>query len=43
LGGYPALRGDRLEGAIQRAFQLPPQARAFVQEFLGKKYGVTVK
>ena len=43
LGGYPALRGDRLEGAIQKAFQLPPQARAFVQEFLGKKYGVTVK
>jgi hypothetical protein len=43
LGGYPALRGDKLEAAIQRAFQLPPQARNFVQGFLEKKYGVTVK
>ncbi len=42
LGGYPALRGDRLEGAINRAFQPPPQARAFVREFLAKKYSVTV-
>jgi hypothetical protein len=42
LGGYPALRGDRLEGAIHKAFQLPPPARAFVREFLAKKYKVTV-
>jgi len=43
LGGYPALRGDRLEVAIQRTFQLPLEARRFVQELLEKKYNVVVK
>jgi len=43
LGGYPALRGDRLEAAIHRTFQLPPEARRFVLDLLEKKYNVTVK
>lgn len=43
LGGYPVLRGDKLEGAIQRAFRLPPQAHAFVRDFLEKKFTVSLK
>jgi len=43
LGGYPALRGDRLEAAIHRTFQLPPEARRFVLDLLEKKYSVVVK
>ncbi len=43
LGGYPALRGDRLEAAIQRTFQLPPEARRFVLDLLEKKYNAVVK
>jgi len=43
LGGYPALRGDRLEAAIHRTFQLPSEARRFVLDMLEKRYSVVVK
>jgi len=43
LGGYPAMRGDRLEAAIHRTFQLPPEARRYVLDLLEKKYNAVVK
>lgn len=43
LGGYPALRGDKLEAAIHRTFQLPSEARRYVLDLLERKYNVTVK
>jgi tripartite-type tricarboxylate transporter receptor subunit TctC len=43
LGGYPALRGDKLEAQIHRTFQLPPDARSFLLNLLEKKYNVVVK
>jgi tripartite-type tricarboxylate transporter receptor subunit TctC len=43
LGGYPAMRGDRLEAAIHRTFQLPPEARRYVLDLLERKYNVVVK
>jgi tripartite-type tricarboxylate transporter receptor subunit TctC len=43
LGGYPVLRGDKLEPAIQRAFRLPPTAHTFVRDFLEKKFSVSLK
>ena len=43
LGGYPALRGDKLEAGIHRTFQLPPQARRFLLDLLEKKYNTVVK
>jgi hypothetical protein len=43
LGGYPALRGDKLEAAIHRTFQLPPDARRFLLDLLEKKYSTVVK
>lgn len=43
LGGYPALRGDKLEGAIQKTYTLAPQARAYVLSLLEKKYNTKVE
>jgi tripartite-type tricarboxylate transporter receptor subunit TctC len=43
LGGYPALRGDKLEATIHRIFQLPPEARHYLLGLLEKKYNVVVK
>jgi hypothetical protein len=43
LGGYPALRGDKLEAAIHRTFHLPPEARRFLLDLLEKKYNTVVK
>jgi hypothetical protein len=40
LGGYPLLRGDRLEKTIQQAFQVDPETQRFVKEWVGKKYRV---
>ena len=40
LGGYPLLRGDRLEKTIQQAFQIDPETQRFVREWVGKKYRV---
>lgn len=40
LGGYPTLRGDKMDKTIQEAFQISPQAQAFVKEWLAKKYNV---
>ncbi|MGH7929309.1 MAG: hypothetical protein ACREQV_16085, partial [Candidatus Binatia bacterium] len=40
LGGYPLLRGDRLEKTIQQAFQIDPETQRFVREWVGKKYHV---
>jgi len=40
LGGYPLLRGDRLEKTIQQAFQIDPETQKFVKEWVGKKYRV---
>ena len=40
LGGYPLLRGDRLEKTIQEAFRIDPETQRFVREWVGKKYRV---
>ena len=40
LGGYPLLRGDRLEKTIQQAFQIDAETQRFVREWVGKKYHV---
>jgi len=40
LGGYPLLRGDRLEKTIQQAFQIDGDTQRFVREWVGKKYRV---
>jgi len=40
LGGYPLLRGDRLEKTIQQAFQIDPETQRFVREWVSKKYRV---
>ena len=40
LGGYPLLRGDRLEKTIQQAFQIDADTQRFVKEWVGKKYRV---
>lgn len=40
LGGYPLLRGDRLEKTIQQAFQIDPETQRFVKEWVSKKYRV---
>jgi hypothetical protein len=43
LGGYPALRGDKLEAAIQKTYNLAPEARTYVLSLLEKKYNTVVK
>ena len=43
LGGYPALRGDQLEAAIQKTYTLAPEARTYVLNLLEKKYNTVVK
>ena len=40
LGGYPLLRGDRLEKTIQQAFQIDTETQRFVREWVAKKYRV---
>ena len=40
LGGYPTLRGDRMEKTIREAFQISPDAQNFVKNWLAKKYKV---
>jgi hypothetical protein len=40
LGGYPLLRGDRLEKTIQKSFQIDADTQRFVREWVGKKYHV---
>jgi tripartite-type tricarboxylate transporter receptor subunit TctC len=40
LGGYPLLRGDRLEKTIQQAFQIDSDTQSFVKQWAGKKYHV---
>ena len=40
LGGYPLLRGDRLEKTIQEAFQIDADTQRFVREWVSKKYRV---
>jgi tripartite-type tricarboxylate transporter receptor subunit TctC len=40
LGGYPLLRGDRLEKTIQKSFQIDSDTQRFVREWVGKKYHV---
>jgi tripartite-type tricarboxylate transporter receptor subunit TctC len=40
LGGYPLLRGDRLEKTIQQAFQIDADTQRFVREWVSKKYRV---
>jgi putative tricarboxylic transport membrane protein len=40
LGGYPLMRGDRLEKTIQQAFQIDADTQRFVKEWVGKKYRV---
>lgn len=43
LGGYPTLRGDKLEAAIQKTYTLAPEAKAYVLSLLEKKYNTVVK
>src|SRR3989338_548917 len=40
LGGYPLLRGDRLEENLQQAFQIDAETQRFVREWVGRKYRV---
>jgi len=40
LGGYPLLRGDRLEKTILQAFQIDAETQKFVRDWVGKKYHV---
>lgn len=40
LGGYPLMRGDRLEKTIQQAFQIDAETQRFVREWVGRKYRV---
>ena len=40
LGGYPLLRGDRLEKTIHQAFQIDADTQRFVREWVGRKYRV---
>ena len=40
LGGYPLLRGDRLEKTIQQAFQIDADTQRFVKEWVSRKYRV---
>jgi tripartite-type tricarboxylate transporter receptor subunit TctC len=40
LGGYPLMRGDRLEKTIQQAFQIDAETQRFVKEWVGRKYRV---
>jgi hypothetical protein len=40
LGGYPLLRGDRLEKTIQQSFQIDADTQRFVKEWVSKKYRV---
>lgn len=40
LGGYPLLRGDRLEKTIQQSFQIDAETQRFVREWVSKKYRV---
>ena len=40
LGGYPLLRGDRLEKTIQQAFQIDAETQRFVRDWVSKKYRV---
>ena len=40
LGGYPLLRGDRLEKTIHQAFQIDAETQRFVKEWASKKYRV---
>ena len=40
LGGYPLLRGDRLEKTIKQAFQIDADTQRFVKEWVSKKYRV---
>ena len=43
LGGYPVLRGDGLEAAIMKTYNLAPEARTYVLNLLAKKYNTEVK
>jgi hypothetical protein len=40
LGGYPLLRGDRLEKTIQQAFQIDADTQRFVRDWASKRYRV---
>ncbi len=40
LGGYPLMRGDRLEKTIQESFQIDKGTQSFVREWVSKKYRV---
>jgi hypothetical protein len=40
LGGYPLLRGDRLEKTIQQSFQIDAETQNFVRDWVSKKYRV---
>ena len=43
LGGYPVLRGDKFEAAIQKTYTLAPEARTYVLNLLKTKYNTEVK
>jgi hypothetical protein len=43
LGGYPVMRGDRLEATIHRIFRIQPESRRYLLDLLEKKYNVVLK
>ena len=43
LGGYPLLRGDRLEKTIQQAFQIDAETQRFVKEWVGQEISGEVR
>lgn len=40
LGGYPLMRGDRLEKTIHQSFQIDAETQGFVKDWVRKKYNV---
>jgi tripartite-type tricarboxylate transporter receptor subunit TctC len=42
LGGYPLYSGEGIEDKVQKAFEVPPQARQYALDMLEQKYGETV-
>ena len=43
LGGYPLMRGDRLETTIHQALQIDAETQRFVKEWAQKKYNVKLE
>jgi hypothetical protein len=42
LGGYPLYSGEGIEDEVQKAFEIPPQAREYALKMLEQKYGESI-